>query len=141
MPDNETPATERPAGVTAIAVLFFLAAAYLAAIGTIRLISPDSVPLALGAPLLHGLEISGPYVFLLAAVIAIVVGIGLLRLRNIARRAAIFIALAGTVMLIPKVSADAGEISLRLLLAGFAMAIRVAVVWYLWQSWTAENFH
>src|SRR5262250_2212386 len=119
----------RPAGVTAIAIVFFAVAAYLGVVGLIRLASPESIPLALGAPLLHGLEISGPYIFLITTVIAATVGFGLLRLRNIARRAAIFIGLAGIVMLVPKVSADAAEISLRLLYAGFAMAIRVAMVW------------
>jgi len=44
------------------------------------------------------------------------------------------------VMLVPKFSADAADLSLRLLLVGLAVAIRVAIVWYLWQSWTAEKF-
>jgi hypothetical protein len=43
-------------------------------------------------------------------------------------------------MLVPKLSADAAELSLRLLLAGFAVMIRVVIAWYLWQSSTAENF-
>ena len=124
-----------------IAIAFFLAAAYLTAVAAIRLISPDLVPLTLGSPLLHGLEISGPYMFLLTAAIAAVVGFGLVRLKNLARRAAIFIALAGIVMLVPKVSADAADLSLRLVFAGFEMAVRVAMIWYLWQSWTVEKFH
>jgi hypothetical protein len=78
--------------------------------------------------------------FLLAAGVAAIVAFGLLRLKNLARRAAIVIGMAGVVMLVPKVSADAAELSLRLLLAGFAVMIRVAIVWYLWQSWTAEKF-
>jgi hypothetical protein len=105
------------------------------------LISPDLAPLTVGSPLLHGLEISGPYMFLLAAAVATLVGFGLIRMKKLARRAAIFIALAGIVMLVPKVSADAADLSIRLLFAGFAMVIRVAMVWYLWQSWTAEKFH
>src|SRR6266566_5025385 len=128
----------RPAGVTAIALLFCLVAAYLAVLGVLRLASPESVSLSLGAPLLHGLEVSGPYMFLLAAGVAAIVAFGLLRLKNLARRAAIVIGMAGVVMLVPKVSADAAELSLRLLLAGFAVMIRVAIVWYLWQNWTAE---
>ena len=131
----------RPAGVTAIAILLFAVSAYLAALGFIRLVSPESVSLSLGAPLLHGLEVSGPYMFLLAAGAAAIVAFGLLRLNNLARRAAIVIGMAGVVMLVPKVSADAAELSLRLLLAGFAVVIRVAIVWYLWQNWTAEKFH
>ena len=131
----------RPAGVTTIAFVFFLSSAYLATLGAVRLISPDAVSLSLGAPLLHGLEISGPYMFLLVAGIAAVVGYGLLRLRNLARRAAIVIVIAGVVLLIPKVSADAAELSVRLLGAGFAVMVRVAIAWYLWQSSTAEKFH
>ena len=131
----------RPAGVTTIAFVFFLSSAYLATLGAVRLISPDAVSLSLGAPLLHGLEISGPYMFLLVAGIAAVVGYGLLRLRNLARRAAIVIVIAGVVLLIPKVSADAAELSARLLGAGFAVMVRVAIAWYLWQSSTAEKFH
>jgi len=73
---------ERPLGVTAIAVVFFLAAAYLAVLGSIRLASPESISLSLGAPLLHGLEISGPYVFLVVAGIGLLVGYGLLRLKT-----------------------------------------------------------
>jgi len=130
----------RPAGVTAIAVLLFAASAYLAVLGFIRLASPESVSLSLGAPLLHGLEVSGPYMFLMAAGVAAIVGFGLLRLKNLARRAAIVIGMAGVVMLVPKLSADAAELSLRLLLAGFAVMVRVAIVWYLWQNWTAEKF-
>jgi hypothetical protein len=130
----------RPAGVTAIAILFCLVATYLALLGVLRLASPESVSLSLGAPLLHGLEVSGPYMFLLVAVVAATVGFGLLRLKNLARRAAIVIGMAGVVMLIPKFSADAADLSLRLLFAGFAVMIRVAIVWYLWQSSTAESF-
>ena len=130
----------RPAGVTAIAILLFAASAYLAALGFIRLVSPEFVSLSLGAPLLHGLEVSGPYMFLLAAGVAAVVAFGLLRLKNLARRAAIVFGMAGVVMLVSKVSADAAELSLRLLLAGFEVMVRVAIVWYLWQSWTADKF-
>jgi hypothetical protein len=56
---------QRPAGVTVIAVLFFLAAAYLGVVGIAMLASPGTLPMRLGAPLLHGLELAGPYMFLL----------------------------------------------------------------------------
>src|SRR5215469_16538761 len=129
---------QRSAGVTVIAAIFFTASVYLAGIGLLRLFSDSSVPLSLGAPLLHGLEISGPYTFLLSAVLAAIIAIGLLRLRNLARRAAIAVAVAGIVMLVPKVSADAAELSLRLLFPAAAVMTRVIVVWYLWQSSTAQ---
>jgi hypothetical protein len=131
---------ERPKAVTAIAVTLFLASGYLAIVTIVKFVSPEMVSLSLGAPLLHGLEISGPYVFLLASVVFALVGFGLLRLKNLARRVAIMLALAGIVMLIPRLSADAAELSLRLLTAGFAVMIRVVIVWYLWQNSTAEQF-
>jgi hypothetical protein len=131
---------ERPLGVTAIAVLFLLVSAYLSVVAFAKLVSPESVSLAMGAPLLHGLEIAGPFMFLLAAAVGGVVGFGLFRLNNLARRATGMIALAGIVMLIPKVSADAADFSPRFFIAGLMIAIRVMIVWYLWQSWTAEKF-
>jgi hypothetical protein len=131
---------ERPAGVVLIAGLFLAASAYLVAIGFAKLLRPDAISLSLGAPLLHGLELSGPYMFLIAAGIGVAVGTGLLRMSRIARRAAIVIALVGMVLLIPKVSAETGEFSLRFFLAALAIIVRVMIVWYLWQSWTAEKF-
>lgn len=131
---------ERPLGVTAAAVTYFGAAAYLLVIGTIKLASPDAVSLSLGAPLLHGLELSGPYMFLLAGTVGTLVGFGLLRLNNLARRIAIWIAVAGIVMLIPKVSAAATDFSPSFFIAGSMIMLRATLVWYLWQSWTAEKF-
>jgi len=132
---------DRPRGVTAIAAILFLASAYLLLLGLIMLISPGTVSMTMGAPFLHGLELAGPYMFLLAAAFGTVVGYGLFRLNNLARRAVIMIALGGMVMLIPKVSADASDISPRFFVAGSALIIRMMIVWYLWQRWTVERFH
>jgi hypothetical protein len=132
---------QRPAGVVAISVLFFGASAYLAIFSLVWLIDANTLPLSLGAPLLHGLELAGPYMFLIAAAVGLMVGFGLLRLNNLARRAAILIALAGIVMLIPKISADSSDISPRFFLTGGALVLRVMIVWYLWQGWTEEKFH
>jgi hypothetical protein len=131
---------QRPAGVNTIAALFLLVSTYLAVLGFIMLAAPGAVSLSLGAPFLHGLELAGPFMFLLAAVAVALVGLGLLRMKNLARRAAILIALAGIVMLIPKVSADATDLTSRFFLAGLALMVRVMIVWYLWQSWTVERF-
>lgn len=130
----------RPLGVTTIAVFFLGASIYLAVLAAIMLVAPGTVPLSLGAPLLHGLELAGPYMFLLCAAAGAMVGFGLLRLNNLARRAAVIISLAGMVMLVPKVSADAAEFSARFFLGGSMVVIRMMIVWYLWQSWTAEKF-
>ncbi len=130
----------RPAGVSAIAAALFFVSGYIAVLGSILLIAPGTISLSLGAPLLHGLELAGPYMFFLCAAAGAIVGFGLLRLNNLARRAAIMIALAGMIMLIPKVSADTADFSLRFFLAGSMIIIRMMIVWYLWQSWTAEKF-
>jgi len=132
---------ERPKAVTAIAVTLFLASGYLAIVAAIKLVAPEAVSLSLGAPLLHGFEISGPYGFLVAATVGTLTGIGLFRLDNVARRIGMVLSIVGVVLLIPKLSADAAELSLRLLTAGFAVMVRVAIAWYLWQGSTAEKFH
>ena len=112
----------------------------MAALAAVRLADPGAVPLSLAAPLLQGLEIAGPYMFLVGAAIGASVGWGLLRLNNLARRVAIVIAVVGIVFLIPEVSAETGDFSLRFLYAALAVITRVIIVWYLWQSWTAEKF-
>jgi len=132
---------QRPIGVTAIAILFALIAGYLGTLGLIMLLSPGAVSMSLGAPLLHGLQLLGPYMFLLAAVVAAIVAFGLFRLNNLARRAAIAVCFAGMIMLLPKVSADAADLGLRFFVAGSMVVIRMMVVWYLWQYWVAEKFH
>jgi multidrug transporter EmrE-like cation transporter len=132
---------ERPAGVTAIAILFFLVAAYLAAAGLVMLISPGLLSMAAGAPLLGGLELAGPYMFLLTAALAALVGWGLLHLHNWARRLAIAVAMIGFVMLIPAVSDAAVGVHLaELVWGGLGIIVRMVVVWYLWQTPVAEQF-
>lgn len=131
----------RPRGVTAVAVVFLSASGYLLVIGLIKLISPEAIPLSLGAPFLHGLELWGPYMFLLTAGLGVGVGFGILRLKNVARRAAIAIAVAGMVMLVPTASADASDLSVRFFLTGSMIVVRAMIVWYLWQRWTVELFN
>lgn len=132
---------QRPAGVIAIATLFFLVSLYLAGAGVLLLSAPDWLPLTVGAPLLHGLELAGPFMFLLAAAVGAVVGFALVLLNHVGRVAAIVIALAGVVLLIPRVSAEATDFSLSFLVAGSGITIRVVVAWYLWQRPVAEQFH
>jgi hypothetical protein len=123
-----------------VAIVFFLASIYLLILGLIKLVNPEAIPLSLGAPLLHGLEIDGPYMFLLAGGLGVGVAYGLFRLKNLARRAAIVICVAGMVLLIPKVSADTAEFSPDFFIAGSMIVVRIMIAWYLWQGWTAEKF-
>ena len=121
-------------------MIFVLSSLYLFILGLVRFVNPDAVSLSLGAPLLHGLQLAGPWMFLLASGAGLIVGFGLLRLWNLARRAAIVIALAGMVMLIPKVSAAATDLSPQFFVTGSMIVVRMMIVWYLWQGWTAEKF-
>lgn len=129
-----------PPGVTAIAIVFLMAAAYLGVIGALMLAAPGWASIALGAPLLSGLELAGPYMFLLVAGIAALIAWGLLRLNNWARRAALAAAFVGAFMLIPGVSAAAVDFHPSLLWSGLGIVIRVAIVWYLFQEPTKEAF-
>jgi len=131
----------RPAGVTTIAVLFFLVGIYLTGAGLLMLLFPGRVGMVAGAPLLHGLELSGPYMFLLTGVLAGIIGGGLLRLNNWARRLAAAVAILGVVMLIPGVSgALVGGQLAALGRAGLGVIVRVMIAWYLWQAPVVEAF-
>ena len=139
MPDNPI-TVQRPSGVTLIAILFFLAAGYLFMIGALMLTRPDMVSMRVGEPLLHGLELAGPYMFLVVGAAGAIIGWGLLRLNYWARWAAVVAAIAGVVMLVPSVSAAATDFRWSLLWAGLGIVVRVAVVWYLLQEPTRVLF-
>ena len=140
MADASKPASSIPTGVTAIAILFFVAAAYLGLLAVVALASPGAVSMALAAPLLNGLELAGPYMFLLIGGVGALIGWGLLRLNTWARRAALVVALIGVVMLIPAVSAAAVDLGTPLLWGGLGIIVRVMIVWYLYQEPVAESF-
>jgi hypothetical protein len=132
---------QRPTGVTYLAVLFFFAAAYLATLGAIMRMAPGAVSMTLGAPLLHGLELAGPYMFLLAAAVGVAISLGLLALHNWARWSAFLALMAGVVMLVPSVSAAAVSFQWSLLWSGLGIVVRVAAAWYLWQVPVTDAFH
>jgi len=138
--DASKPASSIPTGVTAIAILFFVAAAYLGLLAVVALASPGAVSMALAAPLLNGLELAGPYMFLLIGGVGALIGWGLLRLNTWARRGALVVALIGVVMLIPAVSAAAVDLGTPLLWGGLGIIVRVMIVWYLFQAPVAEAF-
>ncbi len=140
MADTSEPASSIPTGVTVIAILFFVAAAYLGLLAVITLASPGTVSMALAAPLLNGLELAGPYMFLLMGGAGALIGWGLLRLNSWARRAALVVALIGVVMLIPAVSAAAVDLGTSLIWGGIGIIVRVMIVWYLYQEPVADAF-
>jgi hypothetical protein len=123
-----------------IAFVFFFAAVYLGLIAAVMLASPGAVSMALGAPLLNGLEVAGPYMFMLMAGVGALIGCGLWRLNNWARRAAIVVGFVGLVMLVPSVSAAAVDFRVSLLWAGLGIIVRVMMVWYLYQTPVTRAF-
>ncbi len=88
-----------------------------------------------GASLLGGLELAGPYMFLLTGAVAAVTGLGLLRLNNWARRVAIALAILGVLLLVPSVSSAVVDFRASTLAwGGFGVMIRVIIAWYLFQE-------
>ena len=105
------------------------------------LASPGLVSMAAGADLLGGLEVAGPYMFLLMAVAGTAIGLGLLRRHNWVRRLAIVIAMIGIVLLVPTVSrAVVGFRIGKLAWGGLGIIVRVMIVWYLYQPPVKEVF-
>jgi hypothetical protein len=123
-----------------VAVIFFIAAGYLILLGVLILALPGTVSMTMGSPILNGLELAGPYMFLLIGAAGAAIGFGLLRLNNWARWAAILTSLVGMVMLIPSVSAAAVDFRPALFWNGLGVIVRMVVVWYLYQSPVAETF-
>ena len=131
----------RPIGVSLIATLFLVTATYLIVVGAVMLLSPGSVSMSSGADLLGGLEVAGPYMFWLVAVVATAIGVGLLRLHNWARRLAILAALLGMVLLLPSVSSAVLDFRItQLIWGGLGVMVRAMIVWYLYQPPLKEAF-
>ena len=130
-----------PQGVRAIAALFALCAIYLGIVGGVMLLRPGTVGMSAGAPLLFGLELAGPYMFLLMAAVGSAVAWGLVKLHNLARHAASLIAIAGIVMLVPSVSAATVMVQPKALaFGGLGIIVRVMVAWYLSRGEVAAEF-
>ena len=131
----------RPIGVNLIAILFLSTAAYLIVVGAVMLLRPGTISMSSGADLLGGLEVAGPYMFLLIAVVATAIGVGLLRLHNWARRLAILTALFGMVLLLPEVSSAVLDFRIaKLVWGGLGVMVRAMIGWYLYQQPVKEAF-
>jgi hypothetical protein len=123
---------QRPAGVTAISVLLFLAAIYLWTIGVVKLLAPEAISLMSGTPLMYGLELAGPYMAMLVGTGYALVGWGLFRVHNWARWAAMLVMVIAVAALVPKISM--AELGVPVLWYGLQIALRAAVAWYLAQA-------
>jgi hypothetical protein len=132
---------ERPAGVTAVAILISSAAAYLVVLGAGMLLDPGSISMLWGSPVLGGLELAGPYMFLLMGLAGVTIAAGLFRLHRWARLATISAALLGVIALVPEVSTAAIDFRAgKLLSGGLGIMLRVMILWYLFQSPVADAF-
>ena len=121
--------------------MFALCGAYLGAAGLLMLARPGLLGMSVGAPLLFGLELAGPAMFLLMAAVGGAIAWGLMKRNNIVRHAAILIAIAGIVMLVPSVSAAAVMVQTKALaFGGLGIIVRVIVAWYLSQGHIADEF-
>ena len=123
---------QRPAGVTAISILFSLAAMYLWTIAAVMLIAPGAISLMSGSQFMYGLELAGPYMALLVGSGWALVGWGLFRLHNWARWTAMVVMTLGIAWLVPKISA--AELGIPLFWYGLQIALRAAAAWYLAQA-------
>jgi hypothetical protein len=138
---TDSAASPAPNGVRAIAALFALCAIYLGIAGGTMLVRPGTIAMSAGAPLLFGLELAGPYMFLLMAAVGGGVAWGLLELNNIARRVAILTSIAGIVMLVPSVSSATVMVQPKpLAFGGLGIIVRVMVAWYLSRGEVADAF-
>jgi len=121
--------------------LFALCAVYLAIAGGVMLLRPGTVAMSAGAPLLFGLELAGPYMFLVMAVVGAGVAWGLMELNNIVRHVATLIAITGIVMLVPSVSSATAMVQPKaLVFGGLGIIVRVIVAWYLSRGEVADSF-
>ena len=123
---------QRPALVTVISILFFLAAIYLWTIGVVKLFAPDAVSLMSGSQLMYGLELAGPYMALLVGTVWGLIGWGLFRLHNWARLVTVAVMVLGVAWLVPRISQ--AELGAPVLGYGLQIALRAAAAWYLAQS-------
>jgi hypothetical protein len=79
--------------------------------------------------------------FLLTALAGAAVAWGLFKLNNIIRHAALLIAIAGVVMLVPSVSAATVMVQPKALaFGGVGIIVRVIVAWYLSRQEVADQF-
>lgn len=129
---NRIEATSRPVPVTAISIYFLFAAVYLWTLAAILVLSPGKITLTLGSRFMHGLELAGPYMMLLAGSGYALIGWGLFRLHNWARWLAMLLIAWAVGSLVPAISA--ARFNLKFFECGAEIAIFAAAAFYLAQA-------
>jgi len=131
--------SDRPAGVAAVAALYFVASMACAVIGAAT--ARGMWPLAWGRYVVGDLVTLGPMLFVIAALLHAAVAMGLLWLKNWARRLAIVIAVVGLYFLVPTISSAVADLRIgAIALNGAQIIVRVVVLWYLLQESVALAF-
>jgi hypothetical protein len=131
---------QRPTGLVAVAVLCFLIAGYIGAAGVWMLVWRKTISTMPGATQLPGIQMGGPYPALLVGIMWIILGWGLLKLRNWARWAAMLVAVWGIASGLAQALVFSARFGWPVLLVGFQIVVRIAVVWYLLRSPVADQF-
>ena len=119
----------RPAGVTAIAILFIINAACLCSVGILMLTVPEVLSNFGGWRWLRGLETGGPYLDLLLGALWGLIGWGLIRLFGWARLAAMLLVVPGMAFGIVAL-VTASHLHWSLFLVALQILASLAVVWY-----------
>jgi hypothetical protein len=122
---------ERPASVTAIAVVFFLVAGYLVTIGVVDLVAPGALAMTRTTGITYGRELNGAQTAISVGAGWALVGWGLYRLQNWARWCAIVLMALGVAGSVPAVSAAARDINWRFFLYGTQIMVRIVIAWFL----------
>ena len=83
----------------------------------------------------------GPVLLVIASLLYALIGFGLLRLKNWARRLAIVVLAVGLYFLAPTISSAVMDLRfLAIVSNGAQIIVRVVVLWYLLQEKVAEEF-
>src|SRR5207245_6834294 len=130
----------RLSAVILIAVVVLLIRSFLGCIAVVMAVAPEAWSITRGAPLLHGLELGGPYAPLLVGAAWALIGWGLLRLYDWARLAAMLVIISGVGVLVARFALNASRFRSSLVWEGLEVFMRVAVVWYLFRTPVAEQF-
>jgi hypothetical protein len=120
-----------------VAFLFFLAGSYLCATGLIIVFSSSAAAGLRGLPLVHEVKLVNPFVTVSIGLIWVVIGWGLLRLRNWAswaRWAAMIVLGIGVAWSVPVLVNIGMHPGWRMLVYALQVGVRAAAALYLAQS-------
>lgn len=136
----ETHTYSRPAGITAVALIFF-AYAIMATLYAL-LLAAGSISMSSGAWLIGGgLEIMGKWIFALYALLHLTCAAGLWRMQKWSLRFASLLLLWGLFQVIPAISSAAADSrTYALAREGAQIVWRVVALRYLWQQSTRDVF-